>query len=204
MNQPGLRRRAFLALASGFGGSAMAALLAPGRGGAADGPADACVPSSALSRGIGQETPLPATADVRLQPGEMLVVQGVNPRCFYYPTQLVVQPGAVYAFDSVGFWKDGALPSCGPEGWPGLLLQLANRLPGRQFFLLCGSVGQTDRTAFAIGRRKRWRAPGLAPGGDDRLYLFANDWPQRIFQDNNRALDPAQGGPLRVTISRVS
>lgn len=125
----------------------------------------------------------------------MLVVRSVHPRCFYFPTQLVVEPGAVYQFDSVGFWKDGFMPPCGPEGWPGLLLQAGNRLPGRQFFLLCGCVGKNDQTAFAIGKGREWVAPTLKAGGDHKLYLFANDWPQNIFQTNNRELAGADGGP---------
>jgi hypothetical protein len=134
----------------------------------------------------------------------MGVVRSVNPRCFYYPTQVIIEPGAVYQFDSVGFWKDGWLPKCGPEGWPGLLLQAGNRLPGRQFFMLCGAVGKTEKTLFSIGRSREWKAPKGIKSDDNQLFLFANDWPQALFQSNNKELDDAHGGPLRVTIYRVS
>jgi hypothetical protein len=199
-----LKRRQVLSYSAGLGASALFSTLAPGWGRNAKVGVDTCVASSARSKGIGQEQELPANEDILLQPGEMLIVRSVNPRCFYYPTQVIVDPGAVYQFDSVGFWKDGWLPKCGPQGWSGFILEAGNRLPGKPFFLLCGSVGQTDQTAFGIGTHLQWPAPQLGDNASNKLYLFANDWPQKVFQSNNQELQPSQGGPLRVSIFRVS
>jgi len=197
-------RRELLSFSAGLTTSVCLSILDHKLLRAAEGLSDSCIPSSVRSMGIGHETELQPNDDAFLKPGEMVVVQSVNPRCIYYPTQVVVEPGAVYEFDSVGFWKDGWLPKCGPEGWPGLILQANNRLPGRRFFLLCGTMGKTDRTSFAIGTHRQWTAPSMGIGEDNKLYLYANDWPQKYFQSNNNEIDPADGGPLRVSILRVS
>ncbi|MFN9631758.1 MAG: hypothetical protein ACK59A_16240 [Cyanobacteriota bacterium] len=199
-----LQRRQVLSLSAGLGASALLSTLAPGWSQAAEDGAVACAATSARSSGIGQDQELPPGEDLLPQPGELVIVRSVNPRCFYYPTRMIVEPGGVYQFDSVGFWKDGWIPKCGPEGWPGWILQGLNRLPGKPFFFLCGSVGETDQTAFAIGRCRQWTAPDLGLDASYKLYLFANDWPQKVFQSNNQAVAPSQGGPLRVSVFRVS
>lgn len=125
----------------------------------------------------------------------------VNPRLLHVPTGLIVSAGQVYTFAAVGQWKD-CRRVCGPKGWNGRCLQRFNRLPGKPFFLLCGSVGQVDNTAFAIGDRLEWRVPDDTFTQRDRqLYLFANDW--RFMYLNNHELDASQGGPMRVSIVRT-
>jgi len=127
----------------------------------------------------------------------------VSPRVRYYPSGIELTPGASYRFAARGKWKDGCLPACGPEGWRGFFLQAWNRLPGRPFFLLCGAVGQDLERAFAVGAALDWSAPAeIAALPDRQLYFFANDWPSRY--GNNHALPEKKGGPLRVSISRLT
>jgi hypothetical protein len=63
-------------------------------------------------------------------------------------------------------------------------------------------VGQRLDKAFPVGGGCEWTAPAEAAHWSDRqLYFFANDWPDRY--DNNQPLPPSQGGPLRVTVTRL-
>lgn len=138
---------------------------------------------------------------VELSPGGMATVPAVCPAEPYFPTGVILTPGATYQIDAQGLWKDGWI-KVGPEGWPGLLLQAWNRLRWKPFFLLGGSIGQSDHHLFPIGRGRRWTAPStLRLDEDRRLYLFANDWPGMLH--NNRSIPDDEGGPLRVTISRI-
>lgn len=131
----------------------------------------------------------------------------VNPRIPYVPTGLIVETDQIYTFTAEGQWQDWRT-LCGPNGWDGGCLQRFNRLPNKPFFLLCGTVGQHDNTAFAIGDgyqddiELKWPVPSAALKQEDtQLYLFANDW--RLMYFNNHELDATQGGPLRVTIHRI-
>jgi hypothetical protein len=129
------------------------------------------------------------------------LVEAVSPRLRHMPTGLKVSPGERYAFAASGRWRDGFVTT-GPEGWGTSWLARFNRLPGRPFFLLCGSVGRDDRHAFAIGAGCEWTVPfTVGPLVDRQLHLFANDW--RWLYWNNFALDERHGGPLRVRITRV-
>ena len=126
----------------------------------------------------------------------------VDPRDLYGPTGIEIVPGARYRFEAEGQWRDAWI-TCGPEGWPGLLLEAWNRLPWRHVFLLCAAVGKTLEHAFPVGTGCEWTAPAEAAHWAEReLYFFANDWPNRY--DNNRPLPPEEGGPLRVTVTRLA
>lgn len=126
----------------------------------------------------------------------------VRPDALYFPSGIRIESGARYRFQASGKWKDGSI-FCGPEGWNGLILQAWNRLPWQRFFRLCGTVGENLDHAFAIGPGLDWSAPiEVAQLSDQQLYLFANDWPSRY--GNNKALTPDQGGPLRVSITRLT
>jgi hypothetical protein len=196
-----ISRRELVLFIGSFIAGILATALGPSKSSAESARLQDCSPTSAHATGIGQQTDLPLEADTILQPGDTIVVKSVNPVCQYYPTNIIVEAGGVYEFDSGGLWKDGWLPPCGPEGWNGLVFQVGNRLGGMRFFLLCGSLGQTDLTAFPIGKHMQWVAPADDSIQDLKLYLFANDWPQRTFRSNNRQVD---GSPLRVRIRRVS
>jgi hypothetical protein len=126
----------------------------------------------------------------------------VDPKARYFPTGIQVNAGERYAFTASGRWRDG-FKDAGPEGWGAGWVARFNRLPGRPFFLLCGTVGQDDALAFEIGvEHKDWQVPAAVAGLADRqLYLFANDWWAMYW--NNKALEEKVGGPLRVRITRL-
>ncbi len=146
----------------------------------------------------GPNTP-PARA---LAPGDPPLALTVDPRRHYAPTGLPVRPGERYRFAASGKWRDAA-KLCGPEGWGGGWLKRWARLPGSALFRLCGSIGRDDAQAFAIGSALDWTVPAAAAGAaDPALYLFANDW-RRMYWNNHPATT-AEGGPLRVTITRLS
>lgn len=127
---------------------------------------------------------LPAPAE--LAPGAMATVPSVCPAERYFPTGVLLTPGATYQFDAQGLWRDGWI-----------------RLRWQRFFLLGGAMGRSEQHLFAIGRGRRWTAPATLPADADRaLYLFANDWPG--MDANNRTVADENGGPLRVTISRIN
>ncbi len=137
-----------------------------------------------------------------LTPSASLLVPRVDPAVHYVSTDLLVTPGASYRFIAYGRWRDWWI-TCGPDGWPGLFLEAGCRLPWKHFFLLCGCIGEDLRFAFPIGSHRDWTAPPAEALGPDReLRLFANDWPGRY--GNNRELSPLQGGPLFLTITRIS
>lgn len=127
----------------------------------------------------------------------------VDPRALYYPSGIEIEAGARYRFQAEGRWKDSWI-ECGPEGWHGLLLTAGNRLPWKPFFLLCGTLGWDLEHAFGIGPSlPDWPAPADVDALADRqLYFFANDWPGRY--GNNHPLAESEGGPLRVTITRIT
>jgi hypothetical protein len=146
--------------------------------------------------GIGRPAP------AELQPGAMATVPSVCPAELYFPTSVLVTPGATYQIDAQGLWRDGWI-RVGPNGWPGLILQAWNRLPWQPFFLLGGAIGPSEQHLFPIGRGRRWTAPSSLPQDANRqLYLFANDW--RGMLHNNRVVADEEGGPMRVTISRLN
>ncbi len=137
----------------------------------------------------------------QLQPGAMVTVPSVCPAERYFPTGVLLTPGATYQINAQGRWQDGFI-RVGPNGWPGLLLEAWNRLPWNRFFLLSGAIGRSEAHLFPIGQSRRWTAPStLAQGEDSELYLFANDWPGML--QNNRSVRDVNGGPLRVSITRL-
>lgn len=138
---------------------------------------------------------------VELQPGAMATVPAVCPAERYVPTGVLLTPGATYQIEAQGLWQDGWI-RVGPNGWPGLLLEAWNRLRWQPFFLLSGAIGPSEEHLVAIGRSRRWSAPTtFAPEADRQLYLFANDWPGML--ENNRSVAEQNGGPLRVSITRL-
>ena len=137
----------------------------------------------------------------QLDIGEWLIIPNICPEVLYFPTSLTISPGATYQFSAQGKWKDNFI-RCGPEGWPGLFLQAFNRIAWQRMFLLCGSIGKTDKYAFPIGRRRNWIAPLNVDENNNELCLFANDW--MALYDNNKALTEQEGGPMRVSIQRIS
>lgn len=138
----------------------------------------------------------------QLVPGEVSPDVEVDPRDLYCPSGIEIVPGALYRFEAAGKWKDSWI-ICGPEGWHGLLLEAGNRLPWRRVFLLCGAVGKSLEGAFPIGVGRQWTAPAEDGRWPDRqLYFFANDWPSKYA--NNHPLPEEQGGPLRVSVSRLT
>lgn len=143
---------------------------------------------------------LPAARELGV--GEWLIIGEVCPREKFFPTSILVSPGATYVISAVGRWKDLWI-TAGPEGWWFPPFHPFNRIPWRRMFVLSGSVGPSLEHAFVIGRQTTWTAPMALPGGmRAELQLFPNDWESKY--DNNRSLSPAQGGPMRVTILRKS
>lgn len=134
--------------------------------------------------------------------GEWRVIAEVCPREKFFPTSVLATPGATYEFSAAGRWKDSWIIA-GPEGWWFPPIQPFNRIPWRRMFVLSGSVGPSLKHTFVIGAQTTWTAPNNLPiGSDIELQLFANDWGS--MYDNNRSLSAAQGGPMRVTIKRLS
>jgi hypothetical protein len=130
----------------------------------------------------------------------------VNPCERFVPSGIEIIAGAKYQFKAEGKWKDSMIV-CGPKGWPSFLLAAWNRLPGQRIFALCASVGNEEKDlskqAFYVGEEHIWTAPSeFIEVSNRQLYFFANDWPSKY--GNNEALPPEKGGPLRVTIMRLS
>ena len=148
-------------------------------------------------------TPIPSPPPpVELPPGGTITIPSVCPAERYFPTGVLLTPGATYQFKAEGLWRDGWI-RVGPEGWPGLVLEAWNRLPWKRFFLLCGSIGPSEQHLFPIGCGLPWPAPNPLPSNAaPQLHLFANDWPSMLH--NNRTVPRDKGGPLRVTITRIS
>jgi hypothetical protein len=137
-----------------------------------------------------------------LEVGECRTIKEVCPREKFFPTSVLLTPGATYEISAEGKWKDLWIPT-GPEGWWFLPFHPFNRIPWRPMFVLSGSVGRTLEHAFVIGKKTTWTAPMVLPEGvGAELQLFPNDWDSKY--GNNRPLPPAQGGPMRVTILRKS
>lgn len=144
---------------------------------------------------LGQRTP------AELPPGAMVTIPAVCPAERYFPTGVLITPGATYLIAAQGRWQDGWI-RIGPNGWPGLLLEAWNRLPWKRFFLLGGAIGRSEAHLFPIGQNLRWTAPStLDEGAASELYLFANDWPGMLH--NNRSVPDVKGGPLRVSITHL-
>jgi hypothetical protein len=142
-----------------------------------------------------------STVPHQLQVGETKTIPAICPAERYFPSGVLITPGAKYQIDSQGLWKDGWFV-IGPQGWRGLLLEAWNRIPWRPFFELSGSIGQSEQHLFSIGRSRNWQAPSiLSSAEENELFLFANDWPGKM--GNNRAVPDRKGGPLRVSIRRL-
>ena len=73
--------------------------------------------------------------------GGRKVVTNLCPAEKYFPSGVLLTPGATYHISAQGLWRDSWI-DCGPNGWGLLPLQIGNRLRWRRFFLLSASVGQ--------------------------------------------------------------
>lgn len=137
-----------------------------------------------------------------LRVGEWRILPEVCPRENFFPAFVLATPGATYRISATGRWKDSWI-TAGPEG---LWFSPSNpfyRLPWRPMFVLSRILGPSPKTTFVIARQSTWMVPSdLASPALDELMLVPNDWDGKY--DNNRALSPAQGGPLRVSIQRLS
>ena len=151
--------------------------------------------------GSSQVSPLHLDSARELSVGESRVIDEVCPQAKFFSTQILLTPGATYKITSDGKWKDGQMKPVGPEGWWFLPFHPFNRIPFRKMFILSGSVGASLKHAFIIGRDKTWTAPATL-NHDRVLMLFPNDWDSKY--GNNRSLSPREGGPLRVTVTRIS
>jgi hypothetical protein len=142
--------------------------------------------------------------------GESRVVT-VDPTRPFVPTGVLTTAGQRLRFSAAGLWKDGSAPACDAAGWNrwyASALRRFNRIPGRNYFELCATLGPTLNTARAIGLAAEWAissadiaAAGTAAESGLEVFLFANDWPSRY--GNNRALPESEGGPMRATILRA-
>lgn len=136
-----------------------------------------------------------------LAPCESRTIE-VDPRKLYVPTNIRVTAGERLTIAATGKWADW-FQTCDHRGWGGGLLTRFARVKNVSLFHLCGCIGRDDRHAFPIDTTRPWTVPDtLAVNGDHQLYLFANDW--RWLYWNNRALSAEEGGPMRVTITRVA
>lgn len=124
----------------------------------------------------------------------------VDPRERYFPTGILLSPGASYRFAASGLWADWT-KVCGRMGWTRGWLTRFARVKDAAIFQLCGAVGRRRTHLFATVEDQSWTAPDPLPLGDQQLYLFANDWWIAYF--NNAEVDKQDGGPMRVTVTRV-
>jgi hypothetical protein len=129
----------------------------------------------------------------------------VDPGIFDVDSGIDVLHGERYSFSASGMWKDGNRKKCDANGWTAPLLGLGrvwNRLPHRNYFLLCLNLDRREDTCAGIGTKlESWDVPAGGSEEARRLYFFANDWPSRY--GNNQALPVSEGGPLVVAVKRI-
>jgi len=142
---------------------------------------------------------------------KLKTIDNVDPSKRNFPTGIDVEMDAQYFFLAEGCWKDFIL-RCGPNGWGPKWNPFArkNRIEWQPFFMLCGNIGMREDKDlnFCIGDRNSWSVPDEVKNKvnqleDRQLYLFANDWPTDEAYQNNKELDPEEGGPLKVTIYQL-
>jgi len=149
------------------------------------------------------------TEDQRVPAGatKLKTIPNVNPSKRDFSTGIEVELDVEYFFLAEGCWKDWYI-RCGANGWgpKWKAFTCKNRIKGQPFFMLCGNVGKSndEDLMFCIGDKNRWSIPEKFKQLEDReLYLFANDWPTDSAYENNKELEPYQGGPLKVTIYQL-
>ncbi len=130
----------------------------------------------------------------------------------FIPTTVEVQPGEKYRLQTSGTWKDSSIV-CDANGWRHIHVGGAridvgwwrrfNRVPGVDWFVLIACIGQTVNTARTIGTDGEIVVgrQDIANGVSTELFVFANDWPSRYR--NNKVASAKEGGPMRLTITRV-
>jgi len=135
---------------------------------------------------------------MKLDIGKQIEIKA-DPAERYQDTGIDVSSGELYQFQASGKWRD-ASHVCGPEGWHDWWTGMArkfSRLPENDFYYLGGNINRLETTNFPIGSSAVKNIEF-----DGTLYLFANDlW---YFYFNNHTMQADQGGPLTVTIRRVS
>ena len=164
----------------------------------------ACIPNEAKPNTgkLAEPALMQARLGRELQVGESRIIEDVCPQEKFFPTSILVTPGATYEITAFGRWKDSWIKT-GPEGWWFLPFHPFNRIPWHRMFILSGSVGPSLEHVFIIGKHVSWTAPKVLPTGmAAELQLFPNDWDSKY--NNNASLPASEGGPMRVTILRKS
>jgi len=144
---------------------------------------------------------------LRIAIGESHFIE-LDPKPLFIPTGLAVQEGERYRLYACGKWKDW-LTVCDAKGWTQLgmgWLRRYNRFPDAHWFALIACIGATEKTSRLIGLQAEIdvsAADRLLAGTDPlQLYVFANDWPSMYF--NNKIASAEEGGPMRLTITRLA
>lgn len=130
----------------------------------------------------------------------------LDPAHLFIDTGVQVLAGETYQLQAEGMWKDARL-IVDANGWTRFgigWLRRFNRMPNVNWFTLIACIGRNLNTARAIGKSQvititTQDQPDAAP---QALTVFANDWPSRY--DNNFIASPEEGGPMRLTITRLS
>ncbi len=121
----------------------------------------------------------------------------------YNHTRILLEEGKKYKIkrSSDECWNDGGIKNLGGEGWDRGDVQLGlqefviagmepfRRVPGADWFTLCGTVGDNDDSAFVIGNSCEFKAEKSG-----ELCLFANDLDG--YYGNN-------SGKLKITVTKV-
>lgn len=113
---------------------------------------------------------------------------------YYSCDYLKVETGQVYNFivSDKSKWKDLNV-TCDASGWHNKLLkEKRKRVKNTECFVLCGTIGTCDSSAFAIGNSLANHE--IKQNGD--LHFFANDHQSRFFYRNN-------SGSIKVKVLRV-
>jgi len=139
-----------------------------------------------------------------LNVGESLGPLEVDSRKRYFPTELLLSPGATYDIevtDPKRTWMDFRALSTAEGNMNPTLVQRwltpLRRYREGHWFQLIGAVGRSDAHLFPIGNRTTWTfAANLTPEIQDApaLYLFANDAWLTYFNND---------GSLPVRITRI-
>ena len=126
---------------------------------------------------------------MRLAPGEQSAPLRIKARRPWNPTGIEVAAGEQYAFQAQGKWLDFIISRTAggysTEQAPAVSRSFlsrhedSRRMPRENWFVLVGTVGQDESTAFVIGEKlENWQ-----PAGAGELMCFANDVPGAYFNN---------------------
>lgn len=140
-----------------------------------------------------------------LAPGARHTLE-LDPVHLFIDTGVQVLAGETYHLQADGKWKDASLV-VDANGWTGFgigWLHRFNRMPKVNWFTLIACIGQKLETARAIGKSEviTITAQDQPDPTPQTLTVFANDWPS--WYCNNSIVTPEEGGPMRLTITRLS